>query len=377
MNPNTVLEALQGLRETWASVATVGDFQLRLVAVCALLEERLLQACDKAFADGQFLKAGKLLSFAGRCDDVRQEADGSATLCMQLAQRAIQFHLTAADAELDKEKGMHPKTVLDSLGYLPELFPKMEGEIFSNEIDRADSTASGAFGAAELKGRLEVIRSTLAERMSKALDSYVAADESRKVDAIIKFAYEYDSIFSDLGMDAGSLAEDLQNRAENGNATAEAKTEAAAKPERPIDNGEAGAALKAARAKLEDMKKSDLQKLARSMAISEEDRDAALDADDPKSALVELVFAKQKEAIEAEEAKRAEALQAEKDKRDQLAAMKKSDLQKLARSLGVSEEDRDAALDADDPKVALIDLILPLQGLDTKADDDEVEAGVW
>merc|ERR1719487_407415 len=72
------------------------------------------------------------------------------------------------------------------------------------------------------------------------------------------------------------------------------------------------AALEAARAELDAMKMSDLQKLARSLGISEEERDAALDADDPKHALVELVFSRKRAEIEessppvAEEGKNAE-----------------------------------------------------------------------
>jgi hypothetical protein len=68
----------------------------------------------------------------------------------------------------------------------------------------------------------------------------------------------------------------------------------------------------------------------------------------------------QDKAVEAEDAKRIEALHPE---RAEYEAMKKSDLLKLASTLGASQKDRDGALDADDPKAALIGIIRTLPSL--------------
>lgn len=383
MNPNVVLEALQALKEVWSSVASVGDFELRLVSVFALLEERMLDACNKSLEKGQFDKVTRLLNFGSRCDEVRQEADGEAKLCEQLASVVVNHHVTAAEKEMQKDSGFHPKTLLDSIGHLPELLPRLDGIttsescLLTNDISRSQSLVSEVVerGAGPFLERLAILRRALAARMDKSLDDALRAKQPRKIQALIKFASEYDSVFAELALEVDeSLSEPLQAKAESG-----ASSVAAAKPDGEDEGGAAGtiltngtsegAALDAARSELLAMKKSDLQKLARSLGISEEDRDAALDADDPKEALVELVFQLQKAAIEAEQAKQREGEEAEKAKRAQLEAMKMGDLQKLARSLGVSEEDRDAALDADDPKGALIDLILPLQGVSAEEED--------
>merc|ERR1712194_880733 len=48
LNPKVVMQALEGLKAAWASVANVGDFELRLISVFALLEERMTTACAEA-----------------------------------------------------------------------------------------------------------------------------------------------------------------------------------------------------------------------------------------------------------------------------------------------------------------------------------------
>lgn len=68
----------------------------------------------------------------------------------------------------------------------------------------------------------------------------------------------------------------------------------------------------------------------------------------------------QDKAVEAEDAERVEALHPE---RAEYEAMKESDLLKLASTLGASQKDRDGALDADDPKAALIGIIRTLPSL--------------
>merc|ERR1712178_92962 len=194
-------------------------------------------------------------------------------------------------------------------------------------------------------------------RMEKAMNGAMSADDKRKIEGLIKFASEYDSLFVELGLEGG-LQQRLSTKANR--LSDDGAEEGAAPDSRSATGPDRGGAREAARKELEKMKPSDLQKLARSLGVSEEDRDAAADADDPKAALVELVWALQLPAIEADEAKRDEALRAEEARLEELKGMKSSDLQKLARSLGASEEDRDAALDADDPKEALIALIVPL-----------------
>lgn len=97
------------------------------------------------------------------------------------------------------------------------------------------------------------------------------------------------------------------------------------------------------------MKIGELNKMARNLGINEDDRDVAMDAEDQKAAFIKIIQAKQKPSFD------------EKAARENLSTMRVGELTKLARSLGVHEDARDEALDADDQVKAFVDLIVPLQ----------------
>jgi len=125
------------------------------------------------------------------------------------------------------------------------------------------------------------------------------------------------------------------------------------------------------RAKLDGMKNGALASLARSLGIAEDDYDSALDADNPKAALIELILpvqmkaAVQKtqleaEAVQMEAAAQKTQLEAEANERAKLDGMSNGELARLARSLGIADDECDKVLDADNPKAAYIQLLLPV-----------------
>eukprot|EP01050_Picozoa_sp_SAG11_P006460 SAG11_NODE_501_length_8895_cov_12.129832_11_plen_751_part_01 len=118
----------------------------------------------------------------------------------------------------------------------------------------------------------------------------------------------------------------------------------------------------AVREELYTLKASQLKKRARAAGLSQAAIDTAGDSDDPKTALIELVVA----AEMAVDDPAAAAL------RQQLYALKRSELLLRARTWGVPEDVLDAAGDADDPNSALIDLILAIE---TGSDEPQAEDG--
>jgi hypothetical protein len=86
---------------------------------------------------------------------------------------------------------------------------------------------------------------------------------------------------------------------------------------------------------------ADLRALLKALGASDDEMDKALDADDSKQAFIELITARQKGDMRAE-------LQAEKN----------SDLRKKALAAGATEAEIDAALNSENVKSALINLIL-------------------
>ena len=107
------------------------------------------------------------------------------------------------------------------------------------------------------------------------------------------------------------------------------------------------------RDELEALKPSGQKKRAVAAGATEEAIEEALDADDPLSALAELILALEKPAGAAAAAA---AL------RDELEALKPSGRKKRAVAAGASEEELEEALDADDPIGALVALVLEKEG---------------
>ena len=100
------------------------------------------------------------------------------------------------------------------------------------------------------------------------------------------------------------------------------------------------------RAELVGMKLGALKKRARETGVTPEQLDDADDEDDPKQAVVELIL-EAAPGVDAGAALRAE-----------LAEMKMGVLKKRAREAGVTPEQLDDADDADDPKEAVMELIV-------------------
>ena len=97
-----------------------------------------------------------------------------------------------------------------------------------------------------------------------------------------------------------------------------------------------------------------LQKRALSEGAADKDIEDAMDSDNAKAALVELLLQQHVSVATAEDA-------AQQVLRDQLKALRLMALQKRAASAGIAEEDIEDAIDGDDPKGALVELIVQLE----------------
>ena len=93
-----------------------------------------------------------------------------------------------------------------------------------------------------------------------------------------------------------------------------------------------------------------LKKRANAAGATEEEIEAAEDADDAKAATVALVVSYEQAAEDP-----AAAL------REELAALKPSVLKKRARAAGATEEQIEEADDAEDPRAAMVALVLAQQ----------------
>ena len=92
-----------------------------------------------------------------------------------------------------------------------------------------------------------------------------------------------------------------------------------------------------------------LKKRAKAAGATEEEIEAADDADDAKAATIALVLSYEKPSEDKSAALRQE-----------LAGLKPSVLKKRARSAGASEEQIEEADDAEDSKAAMVALVLAL-----------------
>ena len=124
--------------------------------------------------------------------------------------------------------------------------------------------------------------------------------------------------------------------------------------------------LAALEAELAKLKPSALRKRARADGVSEDDLEEAEDSDSPKSTIIELILL-MTEAVPAEDSQAAEL-------RAELSKLKPSALRKRARADGVGEDAMEGAEDSDDPKPAIIELILDASP--RKDEDDGAEAAL-
>jgi len=180
LNPNVVLTALESLKTMWPLVVNVNEFRSRLMAIFALLQDRMADACGKAVANGETKKVEALLSFAQRCDQVREVAEGDPQLCERLAEEIGGFHLSAVEMELQKTTGMNALEVLKCLKMLPAIWSSVSSDSM-------------------LRSRIVGIHSEITTRMK---DAFEVATDKRKLDALIQFGGEFDTVFSAVNMDS-------------------------------------------------------------------------------------------------------------------------------------------------------------------------------
>eukprot|EP01043_Picozoa_sp_COSAG02_P095788 COSAG02_NODE_32118_length_522_cov_0.697400_1_plen_128_part_10 len=102
------------------------------------------------------------------------------------------------------------------------------------------------------------------------------------------------------------------------------------------------------------MELSELRQKAKELRADRDDVADALDADDPKAAMVALLVARKEEMDED---------------RAELEEMKMSELREMAVDLELDAEKLEEALDEDDPKEALINALLAMAESDEEADD--------
>jgi len=373
MNPKAIEEALNALVRFWEPpVSTIESFTTRLSSVFATLRDRMADSCAKFAAADEADKLKTIIGYTERFNKL-QEALGNASpaFLSVVACAGADTDLKDVELELAKETGRDIMAVIRSIQnlkiYWPHIFPP--------------DTLSDDEAQAQVKARLEKAYSVVTEDMVKA---YVAGDDTKK-GKLLLFADTFRKACDGLsGVRPPEIRATLVAAGEGapancagtapvadaaGTATAADgaspapvdldDASAAAKSTASLEGIEATPALREGRALLEAMKPSEVRKLARSLDISEEARDRALDAEDPGAALVALVWAVQKPVIEAQEEEIAK-----------YKAMKTGELAKLARSMGIDEEARDAALDADDPHSAFIQLILVNQKATASAEAD-------
>ena len=107
-------------------------------------------------------------------------------------------------------------------------------------------------------------------------------------------------------------------------------------------------------AELSGLKLSALRKRAKAVGVEAEELEAALDAPDPKAAIVEMITARTVVPSAAERLQ------------NELGGLKLSALRKRAKAVGVEVEELEAALDEPDPKAAIVSMIIAASEL--KAD---------
>ena len=118
----------------------------------------------------------------------------------------------------------------------------------------------------------------------------------------------------------------------------------ASQPEPGPDGSTQPSAL---RSELGKLKMSELRKRAATAEAAEADIAAADDAEDPKTAMIVLILAHEEPSEDPAAKLRAE-----------LEALKPSALRKRAKAMGASGEDIEGADDSDDPKAAIVELLL-------------------
>ena len=107
----------------------------------------------------------------------------------------------------------------------------------------------------------------------------------------------------------------------------------------------------ALRAALAGLRLKELRAQARREGVGAEAMEAAADSDDPKQAVIELL-AQRKSASRTDDAQTDDAL------RHELSSLRLKELRLRARRAGIGEGTLDSAADEEDPKAAMVELLL-------------------
>jgi hypothetical protein len=105
------------------------------------------------------------------------------------------------------------------------------------------------------------------------------------------------------------------------------------------------------RAALAGLRLKELRAQARREGVGAEAMEAAADSDDPKQAVIELL-AQRKSASRTDDAQTDDAL------RHELSSLRLKELRLRARRAGIGEGPLDSAADEEDPKAAMVELLL-------------------
>ena len=109
----------------------------------------------------------------------------------------------------------------------------------------------------------------------------------------------------------------------------------------------------ALRSELSALKVGELRKRALEAGVSSDAVEAVYDSDDPKAALIELLVVEERVLDDDDRAGGGDAAL-----RSELSALKAGELRKRALEAGVSSDAVEAVYDSDDPKAALIELLV-------------------
>jgi len=180
MNPKIVLQGLEALHPDWGHVADVDAFRDALKDALEQFHVRLTDACQKAIGeDERKLKA--LLEFASHVDRTQETLTKSSTASnvgsahQKLAHFIVSRRLETMEAELVKTSGFNPAMLVKIIQKdIAPVWPAL-GEL------------------CEERGRVLGVHEKVRLRMEDSMRESIAAGNSKKRDALLKFASDFDT----------------------------------------------------------------------------------------------------------------------------------------------------------------------------------------
>lgn len=197
-NPKVVVESLEKLVPVWQQGQSIENRQ-RLKQVYNTVENRVIESAMKALQEKQGAKVEGLKKFGDTYDEIwckleerkvdHTEDEGgshSGVVHLGLKERIgmheeLDKNLRTAEDELGKEHGMNTPLVVGALKELRVPWEQVDGR--SNE---AYTT------------RLEVIMTTITNRVTESFEKAVAEDSPKKQEALLQFASNYDATCAGL-----------------------------------------------------------------------------------------------------------------------------------------------------------------------------------